>query len=136
MFDLEHRKAQLEAIFEEQGWRGIAAIAKPLLIEKPEGGWDEAISLIVEAEYAQDLEKHNALINSLNESGLIDIVIVKEQTFIPLNQLKQLEQLILLKQEMHINIEGIESITYLLQRIQDMQQQIVALRNKLAFYTR
>ncbi len=75
-----------------------------------------------------------SFIYSLNESGLIDITVVKEEIFVPASQLKQLEQLMRLKQEMDINIEGIECITYLLQRISDMQQHIVALNNKLAFY--
>jgi hypothetical protein len=75
-----------------------------------------------------------SFIYSLNESGLIDITVIKEEIFVPESQLKQLEQLMRLKQEMDINIEGIESITYLLQRIRDMQQYIVALNNKLAFY--
>lgn len=75
-----------------------------------------------------------SFIYSLNESGLIDITVVKEEIFVPASQLKQLEQLMRLKQEMDINIEGIECITYLLQRICDMQQHIVALNNKLAFY--
>ena len=75
-----------------------------------------------------------SFIYSLNDSGLIDITVVKEEIFVPASQLKQLEQLMRLKQEMDINIEGIESITYLLQRIRDMQQHIVALNNKLAFY--
>jgi len=75
-----------------------------------------------------------SFIYSLNESGLIDITVVKEEIFVPASQLKQLEQLMRLKQEMDINIEGIESITYLLKRIRDMQQHIVELNNKLAFY--
>ena len=75
-----------------------------------------------------------SFIYSLNESGLIEITVVKEEIFVPASQLKQLEQLMRLKQEMDINIEGIESITYLLKRIRDMQQHIVELNNKLAFY--
>lgn len=75
-----------------------------------------------------------SFIYSLNDSGLIDIAVVKEEIFVPASQLKQLEQLMRLKQELDINIEGIESITYLLQRIRDMQQHIVELNNKLAFY--
>ena len=39
-----------------------------------------------------------------------------------------------LKEEMDINIEGIETITYLLQRINTMQHHILELNNKLAFY--
>ena len=35
---------------------------------------------------------------------------------------------------MDINMEGIETITYLLHRINGMQQHILQLNNKLAFY--
>lgn len=75
-----------------------------------------------------------SFICSLNESGLIDVTLIKEEMFVPASQLKQLEHLMRLKQEMDINIEGIETITYLLQRIGDMQQHIAELHNKLAFY--
>jgi hypothetical protein len=35
---------------------------------------------------------------------------------------------------MDINLEGIETITYLLERMQGMQQQIVQLKNRLRMY--
>jgi chaperone modulatory protein CbpM len=75
-----------------------------------------------------------SFIYSLNESGLIDITVVQEEIFVPESQLKQLEQLMRLKHEMDINMEGIESITYLLQRIKELQQHIVMLNNKLSFF--
>ncbi|MBC7913355.1 MAG: MerR family transcriptional regulator [Pyrinomonadaceae bacterium] len=77
-----------------------------------------------------------SFIYSLNESGLIDITNIEEKIFVPVSQLKNLEKLMRLKQEMDINVEGIETITYLLQRINDMQQHILQLSNKLAFYER
>jgi len=48
--DQEVRYQQLEAIYGSEGYRGIQAIATPLGIEKPAGGWRDAIPLIVEAE--------------------------------------------------------------------------------------
>jgi hypothetical protein len=75
-----------------------------------------------------------SFIYSLKESGLIDITSIEETIFVPVSQLKHLEKLMRLKAEMDINIEGIETITYLLQRINDMQQHILQLNNKLAFY--
>ena len=75
-----------------------------------------------------------SFIYSLNESGLIDITSIEENIFVPISQLKHLEQLMRLKQEMDINLEGIETITYLLKRIKDMQLHILQLNNKLAFY--
>ena len=75
-----------------------------------------------------------SFIYSLKESGLIDITSIEEKIFVPVSQLKHLEKLMRLKDEMDINIEGIETITYLLQRINDMQGHILVLKNKLAFY--
>ena len=75
-----------------------------------------------------------SFIYSLNESGLIDITSIEEKIFVPVSQLKHLEKLMRLKEEMDINVEGIETITFLLQRINDLQQHILQLRNKLDFY--
>ena len=75
-----------------------------------------------------------SFVSSLHESGLIDITSTDESIFVPSSQLRQLEQLMRLNQELDINLEGIETITYLLQRIKDMQLQITQLTNRLSFY--
>jgi chaperone modulatory protein CbpM len=75
-----------------------------------------------------------SFIYSLNESGLIEIIRIEEKTFVPVSQLNQLEKLVRLYYDMDINLEGIETITYLLQRMNDMQQQIAELNNKLSVY--
>jgi len=71
---------------------------------------------------------------SLNESGLIEISRIEEKIFVPTNQLQHLEKLVRLYNEMDINLEGIEAITWLLQRVKEMQQQITTLSNRLAMY--
>jgi chaperone modulatory protein CbpM len=75
-----------------------------------------------------------SFIYSLNQSGLIEIIIEEEKVFVPVNQLSQLEKLVRLYYDMDINIEGIETISHLLQRMNDMQRQIVQLNNKLSIY--
>jgi chaperone modulatory protein CbpM len=75
-----------------------------------------------------------SFIYALHELGLIEIILIKEKIFVPFKQLKQLEKLMRLKEEMDINIEGIETIAHLLQRIDGMQQHILQLKNRLAFY--
>lgn len=71
---------------------------------------------------------------SLKESGLIEIRTVEEKLFVPAQELSHLEKLVRLYYEMDINMEGIETITYLLKRMNDMQQQIVQLNNRLSMY--
>ncbi len=73
-------------------------------------------------------------IHSLKDSGLLEVSIVEEKAFVPVSQLNHLERLVRLYYEMDINLEGIETITYLLQRMNEMQQQIVQLSNKLSRY--
>ena len=75
-----------------------------------------------------------SFIHSLNQSGLIEITSIQEEVFVPVNQLKDIEQMMRMHHEMDINLEGIETITYLLQRINFMQQQIVQLTHRLNIY--
>jgi hypothetical protein len=70
----------------------------------------------------------------LQYSGLIKIISVEENYFIDSDQLVQLEKFTRLFYEMDINIEGIETISYLLQRLNNMHEEINALRNHLRFY--
>ncbi|MEO6611381.1 MAG: chaperone modulator CbpM [Chitinophagaceae bacterium] len=73
-------------------------------------------------------------IHSVRESGLVEMTSRDEKIFVPVSQLAQLERLVRLYYEMDINLEGIETITYLLQRMNDMQQEILRLSNKLSIY--
>ncbi|CAN5438541.1 hypothetical protein BH10BAC2_BH10BAC2_39010 [soil metagenome] len=71
---------------------------------------------------------------ALQDSGLIEIIHAEQEVGIPVSQLRRLEKMIRLYTDMDINLEGIEAITYLLQRMQHMQQQITQLTNRLSIY--
>ena len=81
--------------------------------------------------------KHNievSFINSLQQTGLIEIIIIEEVGFIQIEQIQQLEKFIRFYYELDINLEGIETISHLLQRVTDLQEEITELRNKLNLY--
>ena len=73
-------------------------------------------------------------INSLQEAGLIEITTIREIEYIHENQLNELEKIVRLYYEMDINLEGIETVIHLLQRINDMQNEIMLLKNRLRLY--
>lgn len=75
-----------------------------------------------------------SFISSLLQTGLIKITTIKETEFIDADQLQQLEKFIRLYYELDINLEGIETITHLLQRIKFLQSEIIALRNRLRLH--
>ncbi|MBC7587716.1 MAG: chaperone modulator CbpM [Chitinophagaceae bacterium] len=76
-----------------------------------------------------------SFIYALHESGLIETSKIEEEIFVPLSQLKQLETMVKMHYEMDINLEGIETINYLLKQINHMQQQMIQLNNKLNYYS-
>lgn len=81
-------------------------------------------------EFCIHYKVEQSFIYSLKESGLIELMIVEETTCIPANQLPHLEKIIRLY-EMDINLEGIETITHLLDRISKQEEIILRLTNRL-----
>lgn len=75
-----------------------------------------------------------SFITLLHQNGLIEITTIEESGFIDARQLQQLEKFIRLYYEMDINLEGIETITHLLQRVNAMHEEITALKNRLRLY--
>jgi len=75
-----------------------------------------------------------SFISSLQQTGLIEITTIKEAEFIDANQLQQLEKIVRLYYEFDINLEGIETITHLLKRINSLQDEIKVLKNNLRLY--
>ncbi len=72
-----------------------------------------------------------SFINLLENSGLISVTSVQSSTYIPIDEIHKLEKFVRLHYDLDINIEGIETINYLLERMEEMQREIVSLRNKM-----
>lgn len=75
-----------------------------------------------------------SFVQSLHEVGLIDTVVIHETQYINLPQLQKLERLIRLRDELDINLEGIEVLDHLLMRVESMQREIIFLKNRLRLY--
>jgi len=91
-------------------------------------------NLIAVNEFCTNLNIEISFISSLQQNGLIEIITVDETGYINLDQLQQLEKFTRFFYDLDINLEGIETITHLLQRVNSMQNEIIALKNKLRFY--
>ena len=81
--------------------------------------------------------KHNieiSFVSSLEQTGIIEITIIENKWFISAEQLRRLEKFIRFYYELDINLEGIETIFHLLNRVESMQDEIIELKNKLRLY--
>jgi hypothetical protein len=72
-----------------------------------------------------------SFIHSLKEYDMIETVLKEEKIYLPISELPRLEKIIRLHFELDINLEGIETITHLLERIELMQERITQLTNRL-----
>jgi len=91
-------------------------------------------NLIAASDFCNIHHIEYSFIGSLEEAGLVSLVVQNEQKFIHYNQLSDLEKIIHLYNDLDVNIAGIEVVFNMLQKIEQMQQEIITLKNKIDFY--
>lgn len=74
------------------------------------------------------------VISTFHDAGLLELSIIDQTSYIPQHELPRLERMVRLHHDLGINVEGIEAITHLLQRMEDLQQEMQMLRNRLRVY--
>jgi len=89
------------------------------------------VNLIATTEICTYHDVEYTFINSLGEAGLVDLKVVKKNTYIPETELQKLEKMIRMHHELEINVAGIEAIIHLLDRVEQMQEELRVLRNKV-----
>ena len=75
-----------------------------------------------------------SFIHSLEQYGFIKTVKVNADEFIEEDELQALEKFIRMHYDLDINMQGIEAINYLLQRVQSLKDEITYLKSKLNVY--
>jgi len=89
--------------------------------------------LISVSEFCTSHHLEISFIQSLHEYGLIETATIEQSTFIYDRELPKLEQIARLR-NLDINLEGIDAITHLLQRLDEMHHEIIRLKNKLSMH--
>lgn len=79
-------------------------------------------------------EVEESFIESLQDIGLIHVVDQEEERFIEYDDLSDLEQFIRWHYEMDINVEGIDALHHMLERMRSLHSEIAQLRHELQFY--
>jgi len=75
-----------------------------------------------------------SFVRSLQTIGLIEVTTVETISYVDTGQLQELEKFIRFYYELNINLEGIETITHLLKRVNILRDENKALHNKLRLY--
>ena len=75
-----------------------------------------------------------SFIDALHEYDLVEITITDSENYLKTNQLNDVEKMMRLHYDLDINLEGIDAIYNLLKQVEDLQNEIMKLRNKINFY--
>lgn len=73
-------------------------------------------------------------LDSLYEYGLIEIKRIEESRYLEKEKIRDLERMIHLHHDLEINMEGLDTISHLLDRLNQLQAEMNQLRNRLRFY--
>jgi len=71
---------------------------------------------------------------SLHETGLIEIWVVEEVSYVHTNTVNDLERIMRLHHDLNVNSEGIDVVFNLLERIDDLNAEVIKLKNRLRLY--
>ncbi|HLT32149.1 MAG TPA: chaperone modulator CbpM [Aquaticitalea sp.] len=86
----------------------------------------------------QTLCKHykveTSFFTGLSEHGLIEVTTIAESNCIHQDHIQQVEKMIRLHQDLHLNVEGIDTVLNLLQRIEQLQSELQSAKRRLGIY--
>ncbi|MCA6435176.1 MAG: chaperone modulator CbpM [Bacteroidetes bacterium] len=94
----------------------------------------ETRDLILIEHFCANHEIEFSFFNSLNEFGLIKIIVQEDNKYLHQEQLKEVEKMMRMHYDLNINMEGIDVIFLLLNRIHNLQDELRITQNKLKLY--
>ncbi|MBC7426383.1 MAG: chaperone modulator CbpM [Bacteroidia bacterium] len=72
-----------------------------------------------------------SFIDALQEYGLVELISREKERFISEEHIRGIEKLIRLHYDLEVNMPGIDVITHLLKRVENLQTELNGIRNRL-----
>lgn len=72
--------------------------------------------------------------STLEDYELIQVVRVKESPCVYSDELRRIEKMVRLHKELQINMEGIQAVVNLLEKVELLQDELARVRNRLSLY--
>ncbi len=70
----------------------------------------------------------------LNDIGLIEMVSTENSAYVHEDKLYQVERIIRIHQELNINVEGIDVVMNLLEKVDKLQNEVYSIKSRLRLY--
>lgn len=90
--------------------------------------------LIIVSEYCHKCHIEPSFIDLLEEGGLIEVRVEDGEHYLLVSQLPEVERYSRMYYDLSINMEGIDAIHHLLERMEDMRRELDSLHKQLLLY--
>lgn len=90
--------------------------------------------LIAASDFCRYYKVENSFIHALQNYGLVEITTIEQTQFINAEKLNELEKFARLHYDLDINLEGIEVINYMIEKIKSLKEEVSNLKQRLEFY--
>ncbi|MCF8464719.1 MAG: chaperone modulator CbpM [Flavobacteriales bacterium] len=79
-------------------------------------------------------EVEPAFFSNLQETGLIEICVVEEASYLHQDAVNDVERMVRIHHDLHVNPEGIDVVFNLLKKIDNLNAEVLELKNRLKRY--
>lgn len=91
-------------------------------------------NLISIPELCSHFEIELSFFTNLSEMGLVEIKTIETISYIDSACIYEIEKMIHIHQDLDVNIEGIDVVFNLLQKMDTLQNEVISLKNRLRLY--
>lgn len=75
-----------------------------------------------------------SFLNGLNDIGLVEINVIEEIAYVHQDQIRAIEKMIRLHHDLNVNIEGIDVVFNLLNKLDTLQAELATAKRRLRIY--
>ncbi len=75
-----------------------------------------------------------ALFSELHDFGIIEILTIKNSYFIHEDKISTVEKVVRMQKDLNINMEGVDTVLNLLDKINNLQIELTTVKNRLRLY--
>lgn len=91
-------------------------------------------NLIMIERLCEHYEVERSLFSELRDFGILEIRSIEDAHFIHEDKISTVEKVVRMKKDLNINLEGIDTVLNLLEKISDLQEELNRVKNRLRLY--
>ncbi len=94
----------------------------------------EKENLILVSHYCQQTRTDIEFIESLQDYGFIQIVLIEERNYVHPQDIVEIERVNRLQEELGINLAGIDALNHMLRKVNHLEKEVRTLKERLRIY--